>query len=354
MIHLPRVYLSHVTARRRSALALGFVLVASALVAAPASPGAAFDVPGGGAASDNAAASSASTAANPSATPIAVTTPKPGYDAVGRWIAGLAAGDTQSPTPSPSPTCTAYCTDVPVPAPESTPDPASAVSFKLHVPIFEYHRVKPFNGEHGFSHDLIVPPQTFAAQMDAMAAAGWKTITMGELGDDLRFGIAPPPKSFVVTLDDGYEDGYQNAFPLLLEHGFKATFFVIAGRIGSPLYLTPFELGQLVRAGMEIGNHSYSHQDVAAMTPDRLVGEIYGASAIISRYTGSWPKSFAYPKGFTSGVVQDYLSRVPGLNTAVLESGSKPESWSIRWQLTRIRVGPATYPSELVDRASRY
>ena len=70
--------------------------------------------------------------------------------------------------------------------------------------------------------------------MDAMAAAGWKTITMGELGDDLRLGITPEPKTFVITFDDGYEDGYKNAFPALLSHGFRATFFVIASRIGSP------------------------------------------------------------------------------------------------------------------------
>jgi len=229
-----------------------------------------------------------------------------------------------------------------------------AASFVLHVPILEYHRIKPWAGETGFARDLITPPADFQAQIDAMAAAGWKTITMGQLGDDLRFGITPEPKTFVITFDDGYEDGYQNAFPALLTHGYVATFFVIASRIGSPGFLSAFEMRQLVAAGNEIGNHSYSHKDLAAMTPDRLPLEIEGASAIIASATGQWPRSFSYPKGFGSGILQDRLAACPGLETAVIQGGSSPETWLNRWRLPRIRVGAGTYPSDLVQRAGRY
>jgi peptidoglycan/xylan/chitin deacetylase (PgdA/CDA1 family) len=222
------------------------------------------------------------------------------------------------------------------------------------VPILEYHRVKQLGSETGYARDLITPPKDFDAQMSAMADAGWKTITMGELGDDLRFGITPPPKTFVITFDDGYEDGYQNAFPSLLGHGFVATFFVIAGRINAPDFLSGFELRQLVESGNEIGNHSYSHRDLAAVQPAELDREIEGASALIASYTGVWPKSFSYPKGLVSGLVQERLAACPGLNTAVIQGGASAQTWANRWQLARIRVGPGTYPSDLVVRASRY
>ena len=107
-------------------------------------------------------------------------------------------------------------------------------------------------------------------------------------------------------------------------------------------------------AGNEIGNHSYSHKDLADVTPDRLALEINGASAIIADATGSWPKSFSYPKGLGSGLLQDHLAACPGLDTAVIQGGSKPQIWSNRWQLPRIRVGAGTYPSDLVERAGRY
>ncbi len=224
----------------------------------------------------------------------------------------------------------------------------------LHVPILEYHRVKAYAGESGYAVDLIVPPETFTTQMSALSAAGWRTLTMGELGDALRLGIQPPPKSFVISFDDGYEDGYINAFPILRSKGFVATFFVIAGRIGQPEFLNPVEMRELVAAGNEIGNHSMSHADMRIMTPERLVDETLGASAIIAGHVGVWPRSFCYPIGLTDPMVSDAVAAIPGIQTAVVQGGSKPETWTNRLALPRIRVGPGTYPTDLVERMGRY
>jgi len=278
------------------------------------------------------------------ATPSAIPTPTP----------------TPMPTPTPVPTstpagsCVLVCPAVPTPSPQPTPDQATAASFRLHVPILEYHRIKPSQGERGYRRDLITPPGLFSAQLDAMAAAGWKTITMGELGDDLRFGISPPPKTFVITIDDGYADGYQNAMPILLAHGYVATYFVIAGRIGLSGFMSASQVRSLADAGMEIGNHSYTHRDLASLPADQLPREVEGASAVIANITGTWPGSFSYPKGFDSPDLNAALKACPGLTTAVIETGSKPQTWNNRWQLPRIRVGPGMLPSDLLARTSRY
>jgi len=243
--------------------------------------------------------------------------------------------------------------------PPSSPSPfpsmvAAGTPFTTRVPIFEYHRVKPDEGETGFAADLITTPETFRAQMDAMAAAGWTTITLGQLGDDLRLGIRPATNTFVVTFDDGYEDGYLNAFPILRSKGFAATFFVIASRIGSPGNLTTEELRELVAAGDEIGNHSWSHTSLEAKTPQELVGETIGASSVIAADTGVWPKSYSYPMGLRDSAVMDAVAITPGIEIAVVQEETRAQSWRTRLQLPRIRVGPSTYPLELVDRANRY
>jgi peptidoglycan/xylan/chitin deacetylase (PgdA/CDA1 family) len=224
----------------------------------------------------------------------------------------------------------------------------------LHVPILEYHRVKPLSGESGYAVDLVVPPDIFAAQMDALRAAGWQTITMGQLGDYLRLGTQPSPRSFVISFDDGYEDGYSYAFPILQREGFVATFFVIAGRIGQADFLTSSEMRDLVAAGNEIGNHSISHVDLRVMTPERLVKETYGASTIIAGDVGVWPQSFSYPIGLTNPAVSDAVAATPGILTAVIQGGSKTETWANRLNLPRLRVGPGTYPPDLVERLNWY
>jgi peptidoglycan/xylan/chitin deacetylase (PgdA/CDA1 family) len=294
-------------------------------------------------AGDHSSESAPADASGQSASPQPTATPSP-------------PAETATPEPTPSPCVPApyvSCDTPAAPTPLPSPNP-EATPFGLRVPILEYHRVKPFETETGYAVSLVVPPDLFAAQMDALRAAGWQTITMGMLGDDLREGITPVPKSFVVTLDDGYEDGYTYAYPILQKDLFLATYFVIGSQIDKPDRLTVAELQTLFAGGNEIGNHSMSHEDMRYWPADRLVTETFGASAVIARATGEWPKSFSYPIGLTSPAVVEALSKCPGIQTAVIQGGSKPETWPNRFVLPRIRVGPGTYPQDLVERMSRY
>jgi peptidoglycan/xylan/chitin deacetylase (PgdA/CDA1 family) len=260
--------------------------------------------------------------------------------------------DPATPTPSCLPGYDRECTTTPVPTPlPSITGPGRA--FTVHVVILEYHRIKPDEGETGYVADLITPPNAFEAQMAAMYVAGWHTMTMGELGDDLRLGIQPRPKSFVVTLDDGWEDGYTYAFPILRRFGFVATYFVVGGQIGQPDHLTAGELRELLAADSEIGNHTMSHQDLRWMTPEQARAEIYDASALIARLIGVWPQSFSYPKGGRNAEVTAAVAATPGIETAVIQSGDWPPSWARRLEIPRMRVGPETLPRDLVAAATR-
>ena len=55
---------------------------------------------------------------------------------------------------------------------------------------------------------------------DALAAAGWHTITMATLANDLQANVKPPERTFAITIDDGWDDGYTYALPILAQHGF--------------------------------------------------------------------------------------------------------------------------------------
>ena len=330
-----------------------FLVVIAALTLAGAGLGGTAAVSAGPSAGPSGiamASSSAGRSAAPDAShlvPSSIPSPLP---------SGTGPVDSQPPVrPGPScltgaePGCVAA---VPSPFPSQSASPAAAK--KLRVPIFEYHRVKPPAGELGVARDLIVPSDLFDQQMAAMAADGWHTMTMGELGDDLRLGIQPAPKSFVVTFDDGYEDGYTYAFPILRKYGYVATYFIVASRTGTPDHLDVSELKSLLAAGSEVGNHTMDHVDLRVQPPDTLRREVYGASAQIAEAIGVWPQSFCYPFGMTDATVQAAVAATPGLETATVEGGSKPEIWMNRLILPRIRVGPGSYPQVLVDKARRY
>jgi len=79
--------------------------------------------------------------------------------------------------------------------------------------------------------------------------------------------IPPDAKLVCLFFDDCWQDQYDTALPILLQHGFKATFGAITGSIGTgkstSKYMDKKELKELARYGMDIANHSKTHPHLA-------------------------------------------------------------------------------------------
>lgn len=88
------------------------------------------------------------------------------------------------------------------------------------VPVLMYHHISTSPGM------ITVSPAHFAAQMAYLARAGYNTVGAARLGAFLA-GEPLPPKSVVLTFDDGYLDNWVHAHPILQEHGFTALCFVV-------------------------------------------------------------------------------------------------------------------------------
>jgi len=310
------------------------------------------------------------------------STPTPVPSTAGVSPATAAPTATPTGSPSPAPTLTGLPTfatpapsyalvnscnprSVPHAVPVRAPASGKAGSFTLHVPILMYHRIVPSAEAGGSIPGLVVAPATFSAQLDALKAAGWHTITMATLANDLPAHVTPPQRTFVITIDDGWDDGYTYALPILQSHGFVATYFVIAGRIDDPGFLTSGHLQALVAAGDEIGDHTMDHVDLATQPAARLPYEIDAAAARIAQVTGRWPESFAYPSGVVDSQVAAAVAACQELRIAVTEepvapeapAASKPpvgltvalETWADRFAVPRVRVTPATTPVRLLD-----
>ncbi len=90
-----------------------------------------------------------------------------------------------------------------------------------------------------------------------------------------------PPDARLVCLffDDGYQNQYEIALPTLQEHGFKATFGVITGSIGTGndfwKYMDKAELQKLAACGMDIAGHTRTHPHLTDnLTDEQLREEI--------------------------------------------------------------------------------
>ena len=128
---------------------------------------------------------------------------------------------------------------------------AAAEGFALRVPVLMYHRISapPPDAAHP---QLWVSPARFRAQLRALKAAGWTSITAEELGRAIRDEERVGPKRFVITIDDGARDGWSNAAPILDDLGMRATYCVLPGLAHRPWQLDPRRLRGLHEAGHEI------------------------------------------------------------------------------------------------------
>ena len=63
-----------------------------------------------------------------------------------------------------------------------------------------------------------------------------------------------------ITFDDGNASDVEHALPALAARELKATFFVVAGRLGTPRFLDASAVRELAAAGMEIGSHGMRHR----------------------------------------------------------------------------------------------
>lgn len=100
-----------------------------------------------------------------------------------------------------------------------------------------------------------------------------------------------------LTFDDGHSSDWDFVFPMLLDKGAKATFFVVTDWIGKPGFLSADQIRKLHKSGMQIGSHSCSHPNLLGLNPYLLKSELVKSRLILEDILGESITSFSLPFG---------------------------------------------------------
>ena len=178
------------------------------------------------------------------------------------------------------------------------------------VTILCYHRFGPR------ANTLTVTPAAFEAQMGWLARNGYTVIPFSRLDAFLEGREPLPPKSVVITIDDGYRATHEVAFPILRKYGFPATLFLYTDFVGAPDALTWAQMREMIAAGtFAVQPHSKSHSNLALRQADenearyreRVRREIDAPVEAIRRELGTRTQVFAFPYGDVNDVVATEL-----------------------------------------------
>jgi peptidoglycan/xylan/chitin deacetylase (PgdA/CDA1 family) len=158
------------------------------------------------------------------------------------------------------------------PTPAAVSTPAVAASSKITKPvvdqtaqviIFCYHRLVDKIRYPGTE----ITPAAFEAQMKELKDRGITVISLQDLLAWKRGEKNIPPRSAVVTFDDGWKSQYEVAWPIMKKYGYPFTMFIYTegvrgGSLGGGEAITWEQLADMRDNGVDIEGHSATHQDL--------------------------------------------------------------------------------------------
>ena len=266
--------------------------------------------------------------------------------------------ETQTPTPTgtpPAPLTT--ITPIPTETPERfwrrTPAPTAATTRippkptatrptgvrELHVPILMYHYIgaPPANAD-AIRLDLSVYPERFEEQMAYFAKQGYRTVKLQDVYDAVMKGAPLPVKPVVFTFDDGYDNAYTSALPILQKYNFIGTFYIVTGFLGSPGYLTRDQVVGLSKAGMDVQSHSVTHPSLKGKSADFLRQELVESKRTLETMTGQPVNFFCYPAGQYDALTIRILRESGYLSATTTQMGAwQNEALPYEWPRVRVR-----------------
>jgi peptidoglycan/xylan/chitin deacetylase (PgdA/CDA1 family) len=161
---------------------------------------------------------------------------------------------------------------------------------------------------------ISMPPATFRLHMDFLAQAGIPVVPLDQ--------VVARPGSVAITFDDGFANLIDHAIPVLAEHNFPATIFLVSSYCGgqnnwpgqsydkaSVLPLMSWEQAAALPPAISLAAHTVNHPDLTRLTAEECERELRECQDQIQQRLGRPTRSLAYPYGASNPQVQQIASR---------------------------------------------
>lgn len=173
------------------------------------------------------------------------------------------------------------------------------------VPVLCYHRFGPTVAD-----SMTVTTAVFESHLNYLQEHGFTVIPLQALVDyQLGKAPPPPPRSVVITVDDGHRSVYEEMLPLVRRYNIPVTLFIYPSAISNahaPYAMSWEQLHTLVDTGLfTIQSHTYWHpnfkKEKRRLDPvayDKfVVTQLQKSKAVLEKRFGSTINALAWPFG---------------------------------------------------------
>lgn len=177
--------------------------------------------------------------------------------------------------------------------------PLEQTDHQVNLPILMYHHIRDVLLVTDRSDiEFSVTPASLNEQLSFLHNEGYQTLGLNDLNDSLENGTPLPPKSVILTFDDGFRDFYTSAFPILKKYNLRAVMFYVAGYTNFPGYMDQQMLLEIHNSGLvDVEGHTMTHQILVNQKPADLQREVVESKTLIESLLNKKINYFAYPYG---------------------------------------------------------
>jgi glycosyltransferase involved in cell wall biosynthesis/peptidoglycan/xylan/chitin deacetylase (PgdA/CDA1 family) len=175
---------------------------------------------------------------------------------------------------------------------------------QIRIPILMYHGIREGTGNRHPYFETNTSPELFARQMTFLRDHGYDVVSLKDAIGAMTAG-ENGKRRVVITFDDGYQDFYTHAFPVLERFGFKATIFVISGLTADESgqsrtknFMTWQQVREVRTHGFEVGSHTVTHPELHSIGFEEVQREVRDSKKTIEDKLGGAVLSFSYPFAF--------------------------------------------------------
>jgi peptidoglycan/xylan/chitin deacetylase (PgdA/CDA1 family) len=173
------------------------------------------------------------------------------------------------------------------------------------IPVLNYHQIN--NEAH---NALTLSDSEFEAQMAYLEKSGYTAISPDQLVDYLQHGAPLPDKPVLITFDDGYQDNYRVAYPIMQKHHMTGTIFLITDFVGhNGRYLTWRQVREMRDHGFDFQSHTLTHLVLTKLSDEELLSQLVKSREALEWRLGKKVSYMAYPGGIYDKRVVDFTKQ---------------------------------------------
>jgi peptidoglycan/xylan/chitin deacetylase (PgdA/CDA1 family) len=223
------------------------------------------------------------------------------------------------------------------------------------VAILSYHKIgKPSVPD--WDTWFHIPEAIFASQLSYLRENGWHVISLEDFLGSLTAPHSLPPRSVLLTFDDGYQSMRRIALPWLVEFRYPAVVFVPTNFIGGHNWFDtdnePEEvicdwddLRELERNGVSVQSHGVSHRAFSELDLAEQKEELIRSKAVLEEGLSKSVNVFAYPygdEGLDADIQRILLGQAGYISACLYGGGPIRLPIADPYRLSRVAMGPDT------------